>query len=52
MGPLRVVYDTNVLVSVAGGADYIVSGDDHVLEVGSYQDIEIATPAEFLSTHS
>ncbi|MFQ5870394.1 MAG: putative toxin-antitoxin system toxin component, PIN family [Candidatus Zixiibacteriota bacterium] len=29
-------------------ADYIVSGDRHLLTLGSYQDIEIVTPAAFL----
>lgn len=31
------------------GADYVVSGDDHLLSLVSYNDIAILTPAEFLA---
>lgn len=34
--------------ALAGDARYIVSGDDHLLGLGSFQGIEIVTPAEFL----
>lgn len=34
--------------ALAGEARYLVSGDDHLLELGSFQGIEIVTPAEFL----
>ena len=40
--------DNRVLeAAVAGGVDYIVSGDRDLLELGSYQDIPILTPARF-----
>lgn len=34
--------------ALAGDARYIVSGDDHLLDLGSFQGIEIVTPGEFL----
>lgn len=34
--------------AVAGGADLIVSGDRHLLQLGEFQDIEIVTVAEAL----
>ena len=34
--------------AVAGGADYIVTGDDHLLRLGQYQDIQVVPPAAFL----
>jgi hypothetical protein len=34
--------------AVAGGADYIVSGDDHLLDLRQYEGIQILSPAEFL----
>ena len=40
--------DNRVLeAAVAGGADYAVSGDRHLLELGSYEGIPIVTPARF-----
>ncbi len=35
--------------AVAGNAQYIVSGDEHLLDVGEYQGIIIVTPATFLT---
>ncbi|MCP4424114.1 MAG: putative toxin-antitoxin system toxin component, PIN family [Chloroflexi bacterium] len=35
--------------AVAGNAQYIVSGDEHLLNVGEYQGIVIVTPATFLT---
>ncbi|WP_420641292.1 putative toxin-antitoxin system toxin component, PIN family [Candidatus Leptofilum sp.] len=35
--------------AVAGGAAYIVSGDNHLLNIGSYRGINILTPAAFLA---
>ncbi len=35
-------------VALAADADYVVSGDDDLLGVGSYRNIEIVTPAEFV----
>jgi putative PIN family toxin of toxin-antitoxin system len=34
--------------AVAGGADYIVSGDNHLLSLGSYQGVQIVRAADFL----
>jgi hypothetical protein len=34
--------------AVETNADYIVSGDDHLLALGSYREIKILPPAEFL----
>ena len=34
--------------AVAGDADYIVSGDSHLLSLRDYQGIQILTPAAFL----
>jgi uncharacterized protein len=38
--------------AVAGECDYIVSGDDDLLRLGSYQGIEIVRVAEFLDRSS
>jgi putative PIN family toxin of toxin-antitoxin system len=41
--------DNRVLeCAVAGGADYIVSGDKHLLDLGEYEGIRILSPADFL----
>ena len=34
--------------AVAGQADFIISGDHHLLDLKSYQGIKIVTPARFL----
>lgn len=34
--------------AVEGGADYIVSGDQHLLKLGAFEGIKIVTPAQFL----
>lgn len=34
--------------AVAGDARFVVSGDDHLLELGSFRGIDIVTPATFL----
>jgi uncharacterized protein len=34
--------------AVAGGAEYIVSGDVHLLTLRAYQDIQILSPSAFL----
>ncbi|MDP2674454.1 MAG: putative toxin-antitoxin system toxin component, PIN family [Dehalococcoidia bacterium] len=40
--------DNRVLeAAVAGSADYAVSGDHHLLDLGSYEGIPIVTPARF-----
>ena len=35
--------------AVAAGADYIVSGDQHLLGLQSYEEIPIVTPARFVA---
>ena len=35
--------------AVAGNADFIVSGDKHLLELGEYEGIQIVTPAIFVA---
>lgn len=40
--------DKFVECAVAGSADYIVSGDAHLLLLGQYRGIRIVTPAVFL----
>ena len=43
--------DNRVLeAALDGGANYIVSGDDDLLSLGSFQGIPIVTPAAFLAT--
>lgn len=43
------VKDDPVLASaVDGSANYLVTGDKGLLELGTYQEIQIVTPAEFL----
>ncbi|MEK7247143.1 MAG: putative toxin-antitoxin system toxin component, PIN family [Chloroflexota bacterium] len=40
--------DNRVLeTAIAGGADYIVTGDKHLLDLHEYEGIEIITPARF-----
>ena len=42
--------DNRVLeAALAGQADYIVSGDQHLLALGSFEGIEIVTPARFVA---
>lgn len=41
--------DNQVLAAaIAGGADHIVTGDQDLLDLGSYQDVAIVRPASFL----
>lgn len=35
--------------AIAGGATYVVTGDDHLLDVGNHQGISILTPAAFVT---
>jgi uncharacterized protein len=43
--------DNRVLeAAVAASVDHIVSGDEHLLTLGSFQGIPILTPAEFVRT--
>lgn len=42
--------DNNVLeCAIAGEADFIVTGDAHLLELEKYRDIEIVSPAVFMA---
>lgn len=34
--------------AIAGNADYIISQDNHLLEIGSYDGIEVLSPIQFL----
>lgn len=52
--PLQVVEDDPndnkfLECGVAGGADYIVSGDDHLLRLREYRGIRILSPAAFVA---
>ena len=38
--------------AVAGNADYIVSGDSHLLDIEEHRGVEILSPDEFLSTRN
>jgi uncharacterized protein len=40
--------DKFLACALAGNADYIVSGDKHLLNLGIYQGIQILTPSDFL----
>ena len=40
--------DMYLACAVEGGADYIVSGDQHLLKLGTFEGIKIVTPAQFL----
>jgi putative PIN family toxin of toxin-antitoxin system len=40
--------DIIVATAVAAEADYVVSGDQHLLKLGVYKDIRIVTPKEFV----
>jgi hypothetical protein len=42
-------YDNMILeCAVEAGVDYVVSGDNHVLELKPFEDIPILSPAQFL----
>ena len=44
--------DDNILIAaVEGRADCIISGDKHLRDLGSYQDIPILSPAEFVEQY-
>ncbi|MBN1351013.1 putative toxin-antitoxin system toxin component, PIN family [candidate division KSB1 bacterium] len=42
--------DDNMFIDCAmeAGANFIISGDDHLLELSKFEEIKIVTPAEFL----
>jgi len=39
--------DEFIIAAIEGQADYIVSGNQHLLALGSYEKIKIVTPKEF-----
>ena len=41
--------DIFLALALASNAQYIVSGDGHLLDVGVYQGIAVVTPAAFLA---
>jgi uncharacterized protein len=41
--------DEIIACAIAGGADYIVTGDSDLLSIGEYQGVRIVTPAEMLA---
>lgn len=44
--------DDNILIAaVEGKANFILSGDTHLKKLGTYQDIPILSPAEFVVQH-
>jgi len=40
--------DKYIIAALEGQADYIVSGDKHLLELASYQNIRIVSPGKFV----
>jgi uncharacterized protein len=40
--------DKYIACALEANANYIVSGDNHLLRLGHYQEIQIVTPAKFL----
>lgn len=40
--------DKLLACALAGGAEYIVSGDEHLLSLGEYQGVQVLPPAAFL----
>ena len=40
--------DKFIIAAVEGRADYIVSGDQHLLQLGAYNEIKIVSPKEFM----
>lgn len=39
--------DQVIIAAVEGGADYIISGDRHLRDLGEYQGIKVLSPARF-----
>jgi len=40
--------DKFIIAALEARADYIVSGDQHLLELGAYKNIKIVSPREFV----
>lgn len=51
---IRVVLDVNniIIAAVEGKADCIVSGDRHLQDLDSYEDIPILSPSEFVARYN
>ena len=43
--------DTIIIAAVEGNADCIISGDKHLKDLGSYKNIPILTPAQFVEQY-
>lgn len=43
--------DTIIIAAVEGNADCIISGDSHLKDLGTYQNIPILSPADFVTTY-
>jgi predicted nucleic acid-binding protein len=43
--------DKFLACAVAGSAEYIITGDGHLLKVSKYGNVEIVNPRWFLETH-
>lgn len=44
--------DKFISCAVAAGASHIISGDPHLLALGTYQNIRILTPSQFLDSRT
>lgn len=42
--------DKYLAAALEGRADWVVSGDRHLLDVGTYERVRVVTPREFLTT--
>lgn len=40
--------DKFIIAAIEGHASYIVSGDPHLLELGSYENVKVVSPKEFV----
>jgi predicted nucleic acid-binding protein len=43
--------DTIIIAAVEGNADCIISGDAHLKNIGSYQNIPILSPVDFVTRY-
>jgi predicted nucleic acid-binding protein len=43
--------DTIIIAAIEGKADCIISGDRHLKNLGTYQNIPILSPAEFVDQY-
>jgi len=43
--------DNNILAcAIAAQVDYIITGDNHLMQLGNFEGIQIVSPSEFLTT--